>query len=117
MHVHRLAEGAAVIEVNGEVDLYTAPRLAEIAEARIRSTIGMVIIDLGPTTFLAVSGLRTLHHLQLLARVHQVEFYVDPGESRPVRRLLEILPLPCARPGMVASLGLSRLPSPRGTGN
>ncbi|WP_328610428.1 STAS domain-containing protein [Amycolatopsis sp. NBC_00345] len=115
LHVHRPMPGAAVIEVIGEVDLCTAPRLAEVVESRIRSTVGIVIVDLGKTTFLAVSGLRTLHHLQTLAHDRDVDFYVDPGDSHPVRRLLERLPLGCERPGIAASLGrTSRLPSPRG---
>jgi anti-anti-sigma factor len=114
LHVHRPAPGAAVIEVAGEVDLCTAPRLAEVAESRIRSTVGVVIVDLGRTTFLAVSGLRTLYHLQMLAREHDVDFYVDPAGSHPVCRLLERLPLGCERPGIAASLGPSSLPTPRG---
>ncbi|SEP50872.1 STAS domain-containing protein [Amycolatopsis saalfeldensis] len=112
LHVRRPSPGAAVIEVAGELDLATAPRLAEVVESRIRSTVGVVIVDLGRTTFLAVSGLRTLHHLQTLAREHDVDFYVDHAGSHPVRRLLERLPLGCERPGIAA--GLTRIPAPRG---
>jgi anti-anti-sigma factor len=114
LHVHRPMPGAAVIEVIGEVDLCTAPRLTEVVESRIRSLVGIVIVDLGKTTFLAVSGLRALYHLRTLAHEYDADFYVDPGDSHPVRRLLERLPLGCERPGIAASLGRTRLPSPRG---
>ncbi|WP_329062517.1 STAS domain-containing protein [Amycolatopsis sp. NBC_01480] len=114
LHVRRPAPGTAVIEVAGELDLNTAPRLAEVVEPRIRSMVGVVIIDLGRTTFLAVSGLRTLHRLHTLAREHDVDFYLDPAESRLVRRVLELLPLGCERPGITESLDGTRLPAPRG---
>lgn len=114
LHVRRPAPRTAVIEVAGELDLCTAPRLAEVVESRIRSTIDVVIVDLGRTTFLAVSGLRTLHHLQTLAREHDVDFYLDPAGSHLVRRILERVPLGCERPGIAESLARARFPSPRG---
>ncbi len=101
----------AVVEVAGEIDLATAPHLSEVVETRLRSTVGLVIIDLHGTTFLAVAGLRALHRLELLAAAAGAEFYVDPGDSPVVRRLLSLFPLGCERPG--AAEGLAGIPSPR----
>ncbi|MGW4485300.1 STAS domain-containing protein [Amycolatopsis sp. NPDC004368] len=111
LHVHRPVPGASVVEVVGEVDLCTAPHLEEVVEARIRSAVGVVIIDLGRTTFLAVAGLKVLRRMQLLARLFDTDFYVDPGDSHPARRLLQLMPLGCERPGAAEGLPPSTCPS------
>ncbi|WP_245633834.1 STAS domain-containing protein [Amycolatopsis jejuensis] len=112
LHVHRPAPGTAVVEAAGEIDLATAPHLAEVVEARLRSTVGLVIVDLRRTTFLAVAGLRILHRLQLRAAAEGADFYVDPGECPTVRRLLSLLPLGCERPGSAEGLTETALPRP-----
>ncbi|WIX75836.1 STAS domain-containing protein [Amycolatopsis carbonis] len=113
LHVHRPVPGASVVEVVGEVDLCTAPHLAEVVEARIRSTVGVVIIDLSRTTFLAVAGLKVLRRMQLLAQLLDTDFYVDPGDSHPARRLLQLMPLGCERPGAAAGLSPVDVPGQR----
>ncbi|MFI5614277.1 STAS domain-containing protein [Amycolatopsis sp. NPDC051903] len=113
LHVHRPVPGASVVEVVGEVDLCTAPHLAEVLESRIRSTVGVVIVDLGRTTFLAVAGLKVLRRMQLLAELLDTDFYVDPGDSHAVRRLLDLLPLGCERPGCAAGLAGVEVPGQR----
>ncbi|HWD04353.1 MAG TPA: STAS domain-containing protein [Amycolatopsis sp.] len=107
LRVHRPVPGACVVEVIGEVDLCTAPHLAEVVEARVRSTVGVVIVDLGRTTFLGVAGLRVLRHLHLLAQLHDTDFYVDPGNSHAAGRLLQLAPLGCERPGCAAGLSVA----------
>ncbi|MEU4672263.1 STAS domain-containing protein [Amycolatopsis sp. NPDC023774] len=113
LHVHRPVPGASVVEVVGEVDLCTAPHLAEVVEARIRSTVGVVIIDLSRTTFLAVAGLKVLRRMQLLAQLLETDFYVDPGDSHAARRLLQLMPLGCERPGAAAGLSPVDVPGQR----
>ncbi|MEV4601944.1 STAS domain-containing protein [Amycolatopsis sp. NPDC049253] len=113
LHVHRPVPGASVVEVVGEVDLCTAPHLAEVVEARIRSTVGVVIIDLSRTTFLAVAGLKVLRRMQLLAQLFDTDFYVDPGHSHAARRLLELMPLGCERPGAATGLSPVGVPGQR----
>ncbi|MFD2469434.1 STAS domain-containing protein [Amycolatopsis silviterrae] len=111
LRVSHPAPGTAVVEVAGEVDLATAPRMAEVVESRLRSTVSLVIVDLRQTTFLGVAGLRALIRLSLLAAGADTDFYVDPGTAPTVRRLLSLFPLSCARPG--AAEGLTEIPLPR----
>ncbi|WP_199785947.1 MULTISPECIES: STAS domain-containing protein [Actinomycetes] len=111
LRVGHPAPGTAVVEVSGEVDLATAPRLAEVVEARMRSTVGLVIVDLRKTTFLGVAGLRVLIRSKLLAAGAGKDFYVDPGSAPTVRRLFALFPLDCVRPG--AAEGLTEIPLPR----
>lgn len=111
LRVRHPAPGTAVVEVAGEVDLATAPRLAEVVEARLRSTVSLVIVDLRPTTFLGVAGLRVLIRLKLLAAGADTDFYVDPGDAPAVRRLFSLFPLDCTRSGVAE--GLTEIPLPR----
>ncbi|WP_409179951.1 STAS domain-containing protein [Amycolatopsis sp. VS8301801F10] len=111
LRVRHPAPGTALVEVAGEIDLATAPRLAEVVEARLRSTVGLVIVDLRRTTFLGVAGLRVLIRLKLLAAGADKDFYVDPGAAPTVRRLFSLFPLDCVRAG--AAEGLTEIPLPR----
>jgi len=109
LRVRHPVPSIAVVEANGEIDLATAPHLADVVEARLRSAVGLVVIDLRGTTFLAVAGLHTLHRLHLRAQTADADLYVDPGASRIVRRLLDLFPLSCERPG-AADLALRQDP-------
>ncbi|GAA3565680.1 hypothetical protein GCM10022222_56830 [Amycolatopsis ultiminotia] len=113
LRVHHPGPRTALVEAIGEVDLASSARLAEVVESRLRSTVQLVVVDLRRTTFLAVSGLRTLRLLQLRAAALGVRFAVDPGESPIVCRLFSLAPLDCARPGAAASLTAARVPPPR----
>jgi anti-sigma B factor antagonist len=52
--------GTAVIAVQGEVDLYTAPRLWDTIDAAIAGTPHELVIDLTDVKFLDSSGLSVL---------------------------------------------------------
>ena len=52
--------GQAVVRVQGEVDLYTAPKLWETLDAAIAGTPHELVIDLSDVTFLDSSGLAVL---------------------------------------------------------
>ncbi|WP_326565667.1 STAS domain-containing protein [Amycolatopsis rhabdoformis] len=116
VRVHRPAPRTAVVVVAGEVDIRTAPHLAEVVECRLRGTGRVVVVDLTGVTFLAVAALKALRHLSLLARELGVTFLVDPGSSYSVRRLLELSPVDCIRPGYVAALVTTEVPAQRTRG-
>jgi anti-sigma B factor antagonist len=52
--------GQAVVRVEGEVDLYTAPQLWETLDAAISGTPHELVVDLSDVTFLDSSGLSVL---------------------------------------------------------
>lgn len=58
---HATIEGAAVVRVLGDLDLVTAPQLAEQAAL---AAPGDVVIDLGGVTFIDSTGLRALWSLR-----------------------------------------------------
>jgi anti-sigma B factor antagonist len=60
----------AVIEVGGELDAATAPRLAELLIPRLASTLRNVVLDLSAVTFLGVAGLSVLIHAHHQGRAH-----------------------------------------------
>ena len=54
------SNGQAVVRVQGEVDLYTAPQLWETLDAAIAGTPHELVIDLSDVRFLDSSGLSVL---------------------------------------------------------
>ena len=54
------SNGQAVVRVQGEIDLYTAPQLWETLDAAIAGTPHELVIDLSDVTFLDSSGLAVL---------------------------------------------------------
>ena len=58
------SNGQAVVRVQGEVDLYTAPQLWETLDAAIAGTPHELVIDLSDVSFLDSSGLSVLVRAQ-----------------------------------------------------
>ncbi|WP_165436244.1 STAS domain-containing protein [Amycolatopsis suaedae] len=79
----------AVIDVAGEVDMVTAPRLWQLLSCRLRGTSRSVLVDLSAVRFLAAAGLGVLVRAQQLAGATGISLYVVTGSSHPVLRALE----------------------------
>jgi anti-sigma B factor antagonist len=56
----RVVSAHTVLEVGGEVDVYTAPRLRERISELLEGGIGAVIVDLGKVDFMDSTGLGVL---------------------------------------------------------
>jgi len=82
---------AVVLEVDGEVDLCTAPPLAAALDEHLRARPGVLRIDLGKVRFLGAAGIRVLLRAQRHAEAAGVHLVVDPGGSRAAVRALELL--------------------------
>jgi anti-sigma B factor antagonist len=54
------SEGTARLELHGELDIGTAPKLDEAVEQALDDGCREVVLDLGPTTLLDSSGLGAL---------------------------------------------------------
>jgi anti-anti-sigma factor len=93
LRVLRPARHTVVVQVAGEIDLSTARRLDEVLQARIRSQVEEVTINLDGVTFFSVAGLNSLLRAQLLADAAGSRLTVDPGRSRAVLRLFTLLPM------------------------
>ncbi len=66
--------GVSVVDVAGEVDLYTVPRLEEALARAAAGTPPLVVVDLTRTTYLDSTALRVLTAALKRAREREGEF-------------------------------------------
>jgi anti-sigma B factor antagonist len=90
LQVRRPNSRTVVVEADGDVDLGTAPRLWEMLSARLHGGTAKVIVNLSEVEFFGVTGLRVLQRAQLLADETGTLLFVFSGESRSVRRMLDL---------------------------
>lgn len=84
-------DGSTVVEVGGEVDVDTAPRLRTALEAALRAG-RPVVVDLGGVTFMDSAGFGVLASVHLQARPLGTPLRLRAVPDR-VRRLLGLLGL------------------------
>lgn len=80
--------GTAVLNVSGEVDMCSSPRLRELVQCRLRSELRALVVDLSEVSFLSIDGAQMLAYAASFARHHDTELRIVPGDSRAVRRVL-----------------------------
>ena len=86
--------GLPVLSPVGELDLATAPLLAEAADAELVRSPGALLVDLTRTTFLDSSGARTLAQLARRTAAAGVALQVVcPRSNGPVRLVIDLLEL------------------------
>jgi anti-anti-sigma factor len=86
--------GHPVLDVRGELDLLTAPQLAEGVERTLADRPPLLAIDLTGTTFIDSSGARELARAARAAgRVGTAVQVVCPPDNRPVRLVIDLLDL------------------------
>jgi anti-sigma B factor antagonist len=90
VRVERAREGGAcVLRVDGEIDVTTAPVLADGLARALDSGAARVYVNLDGVTFCDTAGLVALDDARCEARRRDVRLVlVDP--SAPVRRMLEL---------------------------
>ena len=76
-----------VVRIEGELDLATAPRLAEAVQELREVGWDVIVLDLCATDFVDSTGLRQLLELQAQARREDWRFALQ-GSCRPFERLL-----------------------------
>ena len=83
-----------VLRVMGELDMATAPRLAEAADAELVLSPGTLFVDLSPTTFMDSSGARLLTRLARRLPTEGVGLQVVcPRANTAVRVVIDLLEL------------------------
>ncbi|GFG62621.1 anti-sigma factor antagonist [Mycobacterium kubicae] len=81
------ADGAAVLAVSGEVDMLSAPQLAEAISSALAAKPAALIVDLSKVEFLASAGMTVLVAAQSEV-VPPTRFAVvadGPATSRPIK--------------------------------
>ena len=82
-------QGLGLVEVSGEVDLYTAPRLKDEIVALLDEGAANMVVDLSQVTFIDSTALGVL--IGGIKRVHTVGGeLVMVARSRPVQKILAI---------------------------
>ncbi|WP_410594297.1 STAS domain-containing protein [Amycolatopsis sp. lyj-23] len=89
---HRPAPGVAVVEVAGDLDLATAPRLRELLDLTALSTRTHLVIDLRGVQFLSATGLAAVEHGYLLATGRGIACTVRVSPDGGALRLIRLLP-------------------------
>lgn len=84
--------GVVVLEIAGEVDLSTAPRLWSVVHRQIASRPKVFVLDLDKVRFMGASGVAMLVTAQEVALLLGVELRLA-RPSRPVARPLDVLRL------------------------
>jgi len=87
--IKALSDGAALLEVAGEVDLTTAPLLEAQFQFLVERGLTEVVVDATSVTFMDSSGLRALLEGEKIIHKKGSGVYLVP--SRQVRRLLELI--------------------------
>ena len=83
-----------VVEVVGEVDMATAPELAEAIDAEaVHDSVRRVVVDMTGVTFLDSSALNVLVHGQRGLAQREIAFRVVSPADQVVRRVFEITQL------------------------
>ena len=85
----RTVAGRRVLEVGGEIDVYTAPQLRERLISLVEAGDRQIVVDLGRVEFLDSTGLRCLLRFHKRAKQHGVEAAFLRGSST-VQRVFEI---------------------------
>ena len=80
---------AVIVEVIGEIDMSTAPKLAG-AVSSVPETTRRVVVDLSEVSFLDSSALSALVHCQRGLVQRAIELRVVCPEHSPARKALEI---------------------------
>jgi anti-sigma B factor antagonist len=86
--------GRPALSVRGELDLATAPRLAEAFASQLSQQPQSLVVDLTDTTFLDSSGARQLARIARSAADQGVALeVVCPRANQPVRLVVDLLEL------------------------
>ncbi len=85
----RCDQTTTVVTISGELDLLTAPRLADHFDRFVRTGDGDVVADLSETVFIDSAGLYVLLNAQrrLARQARGFAVIAPPG---PVRRVIEL---------------------------
>lgn len=81
-----------VLVVTGELDMLTAPRLAEEVESVLAARPALLAVDLTGTTFIDSSGARQIaRSARAAGRAGAALQVVCPPENRPVHLVFDLL--------------------------
>lgn len=84
---------AAIVAVDGELDMLSAPQLQPEVERSLDEGVRRLVFDLTGVRFLGSSGLKVLLDVRDLAASRGLGLHIAVGDNRHVIRPLEIVEL------------------------
>ncbi|MBP2325761.1 anti-anti-sigma factor [Kibdelosporangium banguiense] len=99
LRVDRRLDGAAVVlRASGEIDMNTAPLLAEELEQAISTNPELIVVDLSDVTFFGSAGIAALlnareQHTETGGRLRLVATHGPVLRSLEIAGVLELLPI------------------------
>jgi anti-sigma B factor antagonist len=105
------SDGVRLLEVQGELDLASAPRLCARLDAARAERVRALVVDVGGLAFCDSTGLRALMGAAAEIRVDGRRFAIVCPDDGPVARLLDVtgmrerLPVYPVRGDALAALG------------
>jgi anti-anti-sigma factor len=89
---HRPVPGTVIVEVAGDLDLATSPRLRESLTANAAGSLTHLVIDLRGVRFLSAPGLAAVEHGYLLATERGIACTVRVDATGRALRVIHLLP-------------------------
>jgi anti-anti-sigma factor len=84
-------DGVPVLQVHGEIDLYTAPEFRDALQQGVGQDPRALIVDLSDISYIDSAGLGALLAAFKMLSVHDAELYIVTNPQSPgVRRVMEI---------------------------
>jgi len=83
-------DGIPVARLEGEIDMTNAKSLGERLRALLTNRSQVLIVDLGPTTYLDSSGITLLFALSHELRLRQQQIHLVVPEGSPIGRVIAI---------------------------
>lgn len=82
--------GTAVLTVCGDVDVVTAPRLADMLQDRLDDALNRLVLNLSGLGFLGVAGVCVIFESDVRARDNGTDLVIVTGGNRQVTRALTV---------------------------
>lgn len=77
------------VNVYGDLDAVTTPRLEELLGARVRAEIDNLDVDVSELHFLGLAGVCMLHRVSIRAGTCGITLRIVAGDNRPARRAFQ----------------------------
>lgn len=86
--LERPERGTAVLSVRGDIDVVTAPQLAEMLQHRLDSSLDRLVLNLSGVGFLGVAGVSVIFESDLRAQHNGTDLVIVTGGNRQVTSAL-----------------------------
>jgi anti-sigma B factor antagonist len=83
-------DGARVIRVRGEIDLFNAAEVMNAIAAAVPNDASLVVLDLSDTAYLDSAGISMLFQLAARLRYSRRELRLVVPTEAPIRRMVEL---------------------------